>query len=425
MSRVVKVYDSNYKVSVKDGGVITLDTGDLTGTTVISGNLEVKGTTTTVNSTEVTIDDNIIILSDGTIGLGLPSSINYKSGIEIERGSYENAQWVYDEQVTWNLGGLSSGSIPAGTFYAAVGNQKLPINTPGIVAQGNLYIDTGTGVISVTGTNNYEEKIWNYVNSQITPNANSEVVIDDDNIPNTKSIVDYVDYIFSAQFYDTIAQGDTSVEAIDQLHVLGSIISVSSGVSGTIIRTLGQHGFTTSDTIDISGVKSGDPIENINGIGIQILEIVSATAFRINVDTTGGNVTNYIADSGTIRKTNFEPSRIKLTVDNINNTNIYKDRFETQDIRIQNGEILTTSSNQDLILSAPGTGTVKINDNLEIPFSPYPTDPATDPVAPLEGIKLYSKAEGIGQTGLYYVNSNNTSDEIISKNRSLLFSMIF
>lgn len=426
MSRVVKIYDSNYKVAVQSGGVITLDTGALTGTTVITGNLEVKGATTNVSSTNVNIDDNIIVLSDGTVGNGLPASVQYKSGIEVERGEYENAQWVYDEQVTWTLGGLSSGSLPAGTFYAAVGNQKLPINTPGIVAQGNLYVDTGNGIITVTGTNNYEEKIWNYNNGVVTPDNDSEVIVDDDNIPNAKAVKDYVEFVFASQFYDTIAGGDTSVKVIDETHILGSIVAVSSGSSETTISTQGQHNFTVSDTIDIFGVQSGgDAIENLNGTGIAIIEIVSATAFKVAIDTSGASTNNYIASSGTVRKIGFDASRVKISVEGINNTNFYQDRFETQDIRISENVISTTSSNQDLILSAPGAGAVKINDYLEIPFSPYESDPSVDPVAPVSGSKLYTKTEGTGQTGLYYVNSNNTSDEIVSKNRSLLFSMLF
>jgi len=48
MSRVVNVYNGDYKVAVQDGGNITLDTGNLEGNVIVTGNLEVKGTTTTV-----------------------------------------------------------------------------------------------------------------------------------------------------------------------------------------------------------------------------------------------------------------------------------------------------------------------------------------------------------------------------------------
>ena len=49
MSRIVKVSEDNYRVNVQPGGTITLDTGDLSestiGTVVIVGNLDVKGAT--------------------------------------------------------------------------------------------------------------------------------------------------------------------------------------------------------------------------------------------------------------------------------------------------------------------------------------------------------------------------------------------
>jgi hypothetical protein len=429
MSRIVKVYNSDYKIAVQSGGTITLDTGTEIGTTVVTGNLEVKGITTTVESTTVTLQDNILVLNYDPAGNnfnGIPASLQYVSGIEIERGNYPNAEWLFDEQVSWDLGGVSG----QGAFYSIVGRgtigaKKLPINTPGIVAQGNLYVNTGNGVISVTNTNNYEEKIWNYsgTGGVIVADPNGEVIIDDDNVPNAKAVKDYVDYVFSNQFYSVISQGNSSVQVIDQTHKLANIVSINVGAT-TTIRTEGQHGFTTADAIDIFGVVSGDALENLNDTAIQITEIVSATAFKVNIDTTGGNVSNYVTDSGTVRKTGFEPSRIKISVEGINNTNLYYDRFETQDIRIQDATISTTSSNQDLILSAPGTGTVKIQDVLEIPSGPYELN-SIPPISPASGIKIYSQPQGTGATGLYYVNSNSRSDEIISKNSSLLFSMLF
>lgn len=423
MSRVVKVYNSNYKVAVQPGGTITLDTGVLEGTTVVTGNLEVKGTTTTVDSTTVTIADNIITLSDGTTGNGLPSSVGYVSGIEIDRGDYLKARWLFDEQVFWQLGGLDG----FGTFHASFADgQKLPINTPGIVSNGNLYVQTGNGVISVTNTNNYEEKVFTYQNSVITPDADGNVVVDDDHIPNAKAVKDFVEYVFANEFYDTIAQGNSSVAVIDEIHTLGSIVAVTVSGTETIISTLGQHGFTTADTVEIYGVQAnGDPIENLNGSGIQITEIVSTTSFKVNVNTSGGNIANYVTNSGTVEKTGAVEGRVRITVEGINNANFFSNRIELEDIRIQGSDITTTSSNQDLSISAPGTGTVKINDVLELPSTPHENDFSIDPIVPDNGIKIYSKPEGSGQTGLYYVNSNNTRDEFIGRNRALLLSLIF
>ena len=57
-------------------------------------------------------------------------------------------------------------------------------------------------------------------------------------------------------------------------------------------------------------------------------------------------------------------------------------------------------------VEAPGIGSVKVNDNLHITETPGPDDAVTDPAAPLEGIKLYSKTEATGNTGLFFVNKS-------------------
>jgi len=108
MSKVIKVYNSNYKVAVQSGGTITLDTGPTVGNTVITGNLEVQGTTTTVDSTVTTIADNIITLSQGTTGNGIPASVGYVSGIEVDRGTLQNGRWLFDEQISWAVGGATN-----------------------------------------------------------------------------------------------------------------------------------------------------------------------------------------------------------------------------------------------------------------------------------------------------------------------------
>ena len=84
---------------------LPLSGGTVTGNMIISGNLTVNGTTTTVNSNEVNIGDAIIKLnSDET---GTPSQ---DGGIEIERGTATNALLVWNEaNDVWTAG--ISGSL--------------------------------------------------------------------------------------------------------------------------------------------------------------------------------------------------------------------------------------------------------------------------------------------------------------------------
>ena len=55
MSRVLKVSNSDYRIKVKDSGSITLDTGLSLGTVYVTGDLVVKGNTTTINTSQTTI----------------------------------------------------------------------------------------------------------------------------------------------------------------------------------------------------------------------------------------------------------------------------------------------------------------------------------------------------------------------------------
>ena len=50
---------------------------------------------------------------------------------------------------------------------------------------------------------------------------------------------------------------------------------------------------------------------------------------------------------------------------------------------------------------------------------------SADPAAPTTGIKLYSKRPQGGDTGIYFVNKNEDKDELISRKRAMLYSLMF
>lgn len=343
MSKVVRIKDGDYRVIVDNGasGQIILDTtsgaASPRGTVVVTGDLEVRGTTTTVESSVTTIADNIITLNEGESGAGIRASFDYKAGIEIDRGSLPTARIVFDEQVPFVTGG-SSGT---GAFiFQDAGENFLPISVNSISAQGQLYITTPGGAINVAGTVDYEENVFNYVAGSIT-DPGGGVVLNNDYIPNAKGVVDYVAFALATNFQPGISDADTSV--------------------------------TTSD-----------------------------------FDTSGNE------------------SKVEVAVDGQIIANFHSNRVELGDIRIQNNEISTLNSNEDLLLASPGTGSVTAKDAFVITSSLYEDD-ANNPAdsAPSSGVKLYATDQGPGDTGLFYVNKDTTQGEIISKNRALLFSMLF
>ena len=89
---------------------------------VISGNLVVQGTTTTVNSQTVNIADNIIVLNSDVTGA--PSQ---DSGISVNRGTSTDVQLVWDEtNDRWTFG---TQSVVAANFIGTasqVGNSVTP-----------------------------------------------------------------------------------------------------------------------------------------------------------------------------------------------------------------------------------------------------------------------------------------------------------
>ncbi len=88
---------------------------------IVSGNLTVEGTTTEVDSTVVNIGDNIITLNSGETGT--PSQ---DGGIEVERGTSDNAKWVWDEGndrwTSYTTDGSTDtlANVRAGTFFGGL-----------------------------------------------------------------------------------------------------------------------------------------------------------------------------------------------------------------------------------------------------------------------------------------------------------------
>jgi hypothetical protein len=92
--------------SLDAGAGLVKTTGNIQGADLtLSGNLTVNGTTTTIDTTNLLIEDNMVILNKNQTGT---PSANLDSGIEVERGNSTNAKLYWDEDTDkWkvNLGG--------------------------------------------------------------------------------------------------------------------------------------------------------------------------------------------------------------------------------------------------------------------------------------------------------------------------------
>ena len=163
MSKILRVSESDYRIKVKDTGTITLDTGAEQGTVVITGDLLVKGNTTTVDTANLNIEDNIILLNKGELGSGVSEGT---AGLDIDRGSLPNAQFLWDETTDKFKIQLEDNTLTG----IVVGNIATNPTT-------NLQFDmqSGAGTLRITNSTGYESR-----------------VLDNDDIPNKKFITDYV-----------------------------------------------------------------------------------------------------------------------------------------------------------------------------------------------------------------------------------------
>jgi len=156
------VIEGNLNVN---GSAIALGNG-LTDNVVISGNLTVQGTTTTVESTTVTIDDPVLALADNTTNAasdGLDRGVRFKwgNGSAVKTGFFgldiQSQRFVFTKDE--DLSGGENASAPwsdaeFGDVYATgadIGNIQIGITGDNEIdtVAGNLVIDSAGGTVTV------------------------------------------------------------------------------------------------------------------------------------------------------------------------------------------------------------------------------------------------------------------------------------
>lgn len=329
--------NGDYNIKVKSGGTITLDTGTNVGTTYITGDLVVQGNSTTVNTANLEVEDNIITVNKNDSGTGV--TLRY-SGLEVFRGPASSRMaFLFDENAptgiagstgTWILAVNPSSTAGTSTTSYTFGDSNLKLHrilTDSSTDSGDLVlIGTGTGVAKVAGTTDYET-----------------YVTDDDDIPNKK----YVDDAIQNNPTIQIARGDTRFIVGDK-DVAGSLLQYST----------------------------------ITGYG------------------TGGE------------------SAAGVFVDGLLNSTFYVNRAQIQGIEFIGHEMTNNDTNSNVFIRTNGTGKLQTNYALQLDH------PGVDPASVNGSHILYAGTESIGATGVYFATIN-TRGELISKNKALLFSMLF
>lgn len=338
MGQVVQT-SGDYTIKTAENGTILLDTGENVGIVRVTGNLIVTGDTLTVSADNLNVKDNVIVLNFGETGTtyspGGGVTLQY-SGIQIDRGILPSASILFDESDdTWLI---TRGAAPGPFNYIDSAIKVRYIRTNSDTDSGDLtLIGTGTGVVKVSGTLNYELQ-----------------VTDDDDIPNKK----YVDDAIIGQPSFQIVANNTRVIGADKDL---DVIPPDPSIAGSLAFFENTTGFTT--------------------VG---------------------------------------ESAISVIVDGLLNAQFFTNRTEIFGLEINNYEITTKTgvTNENISIRTQGTG--KLETNYALQLETIPTIPS--PV--INASILFSNNPSIGTTGLWFSNSN-ANGELISKNKALLFSMLF
>lgn len=261
MSRVLNL-SGDYRIRVQSGGNIILDPGS-SGTVTITGNLDVVGTQTNIESSTVSIADNIIQVNYDPQrvynGDGIPtaSPINGQAGMQIWRGSRSSAYLLFDENINYYNPQTQGTTVGSFTLKTADGNpsglQLASLITP---ANSNFAFDFQNQpyVLRIANATGYESRVLN-----------------DNDIPNRKYVQQYV----------TNAAGTIAVSAL-WYPTVTPLVDATTSIQAFASSIVFQLGGITQATIASGGTTMGN-----------------VTVYQNSVSNTGSNVANLILQANT------------------------------------------------------------------------------------------------------------------------------
>jgi len=136
--------------------------------------------------------------------------------------------------------------------------------------------------------------------------------------------------------------------------------------------------------------------------------------------STGGSLAYYQDQTGYPVAPDLAPeSGIGFIVDGQLTSTFYTNRVQLQDLEIIGSEIRHDNSNENIFINTNGTGKLQTNYGIQLDNN------AVSPGMITGSHVIYSRPESVGKSGIFFVNTENTRDELVSKNRALLFSMLF
>ena len=154
--------------------------------------------------------------------------------------------------------------------------------------------------------------------------------------------------------------------------------------------------------------------------------IIADKEITPDISTTAGSLTYFTAQTG---YPNIGESSVSVIVDNALVGQFFNNRLEISDLELGGGvdsnEITTKNGITNLNIFVRTQGTGKLQTNYAIQLEKIGVTPAYVS----NNILVYGDSPGVGTSGVWFVNDSaeaaKQNGELISKNKALVFSMIF
>jgi hypothetical protein len=210
-----------------------------------------------------------------------------------------------------------------------------------------------------------------------------------------------------------------------------TLIGTGTGVA-KVIGTINYEAQVTHDD-DLPNKKYVDD-SILNNPTFQIVApqsqdtkvVIADKEITPNTSGTAGSLAYFTA---TTTHSTYGESAVSIIVDNALVGQFYANRFEIGDLEIGGGpdrnEITSRAgiTNENVYVRTQGTGKLQTNYAIQV------ENIGSIPSYVSNSVLLYAAAPSIGTTGLYFVNDSaeaaKQNGELISKNKALVFSMLF
>jgi hypothetical protein len=320
----------------------------LNGNLNILGNLYVSGTTVTINTQNMQVSDNLILINSGETGSGVTSII---AGIEVERGSLTNYQFIFNETYdTFRVGEIGSlqavatredSPISSGiTFWNNDTKQiytssNLTFVNSRLNVNGSLAVTGNTYISGLPSSSQSNVLFYNTSTGQITygtASTGSVTSISAGNGMNFSTITSSGSVTLGTP--SDINTGSTnSVSTNSHTHIFNSA-SYITGSDGILINGNGQfiidNNYITNSTLanlySYTGVTSNRDLGILvsgQTLGMVYITNTGTTTAEVNLGTTvtGNEITPYKTISVTSGETVSVTVNMRLS--NTVNTTIY------------------------------------------------------------------------------------------------------